>query len=134
MTHCARNDRLTMLLHFSATPSAEVSGPFAAVSWVEQVLLGPLGTSLAVIAVAWFGLEMLTGKLSLRRGGLVVLGCFIFFGAPQLAQAVMQLARSSGTGSNPAALQQVAVPPSPSPRTPPPYDPYAGASVPNAQN
>ena len=103
-------------------------------NWIEQVLLGPLGTSLAVIAVAWFGFEMLTGRLSPRRGGLLVLGCFVLFNASGLARALVDLARGSGAASGPIATQQITVPLPPAPGNPPPYDPYAGASVPNAQN
>lgn len=61
----------------------------------------------------------------------MVLGCFIFFGASELAQELVQLARGSGPGSGSMAPQQTVVQPAPAPKNPPPFDPYAGASVPN---
>ena len=122
-----------MILLSIASYGAQSSSPFAALEWVERVLLGPLGTSLAVIAVAWFGFEMLTGRMSPRRGGIMVLGCFIFFGAPQLAQSLMGLVRGSGGASLPATVQTIPNSPAPAPRNPPPYDPYAGAAVPDAR-
>ena len=109
------------------------SGAFAAAQWTEQLLVGPLGTSLAVIAVAWFGFGLLAGRFSLRRGGLLVLGCFVLFGAPSIARGLIGLVYSGGQT---AALppQKIAVPPPPVAVSPPPFDPYAGASVPGAGN
>ena len=103
--------------------------PFAAAGWFERLLTGPLGTSAAVIAVAWFGFELLAGRLSVRRGGLLVLGCFVLFGAPGIARSLLSAANSAGGGrSAPVPLTIIAPPPAvPSP---PAYDPYAGASVP----
>jgi len=120
-----------MMLHsaFDQTTSGDA---FAAAQWVNRILVGPLGTSVAVIAVAWFGFALLAGRLSLRRGGLVALGCFVLFGAPGLARALMGLAQVGGTGTAPIAPQQITVPPPPVAVNPPPFDPYAGASVPNA--
>lgn len=106
----------------------------AAVEWIESLLYGGLGTSVAVIAVGWFGFEMLTGRLSLRRGGTLVLGCFIFFGAPSIARELKDLSQASGRANPPVAPQQIDVPPPPKPRLPPPYDPYAGAAVPNSHH
>ena len=123
-----------MDVQFPANQTVQPASALAAMDWIEHVLLGPLGTSLAVIAVAWFGFEMLTGRLSPRRGGLLVLGCFVLFNASGLARALVDLARGSGSASGPIAAQQITVPLPPAPRKPPPYDPYAGASVPNAQN
>lgn len=115
-----------------AVQGAQPANAFVAVDWLAQELVGPLGTSLAVIAVAWFGFELLAGRATLRRGGLLVLGCFILFGAPQLAQSLIGLARSSSSESTALEPQQIMVPPPPTPVMPPPFDPYAGASVPNA--
>lgn len=104
---------------------------FVAAQWLARALTGPLGTGLATIAVAWFGFGMLSGRLRLRRGALLVLGCFIFFGAAGLAQAFHALARQTGAGSAPPAPAVITVaPPQASAMLPDP-DPYAGASVPN---
>lgn len=106
----------------------------AAAQWIEGVLYGSLGTSLAVIAVAWFGFEMLTGRLPLRRGWIMVLGCFIFFGAPLLAKELIELTHNSNGTNSVTTVQRIVVPPAPAPSNPPPFDPYAGASVPDARN
>jgi type IV secretion system protein VirB2 len=103
--------------------------PFAAASWVERLLTGPLGTSLAVIAVAWFGFGMLTGRLAVRRGALLVLGCFILFGAPGIARGLLGLA-GDARGARPMPVPLTITPPPPAVPAPPPFDPYAGASVP----
>ena len=95
------------------------------------MLIGSVGTSLAVIAVAWVGFEALNGRTSLRRALQVVLGAFILFGAPQIVNSFAGLARSSSGG---VSAEVPATPPAPAPKVPLPFDPYAGASVPNAGN
>lgn len=125
----ALRDIRSMALSFD--PSAQSGSALpAAAQWIESLLYGSLGTSVAVIAVGWFGFEMLTGRLSLRRGGTLVLGCFIFFGAPSIARELKYLSQASGPADAPIASQQIASPPAPKPKLPPPYDPYAGAAVP----
>lgn len=70
------------------------------VSWLADTLLGELAITLCVVAVALVGFSMLTGRLSLRRGARVVLGCFILLGAPLLAANLTGLAQdSSPTGA-----------------------------------
>lgn len=105
------------------------SAPFAAAEWIERLLIGPVGTSLAVISLAWFGLGMLTGRLAVRRGALLVLGCFVLFGAPVIAKGLLGLAGEAG-GARPAPVALTINPPPPAVRQPPAFDPYAGASVP----
>lgn len=103
-----------------------------AAQWIQGTLLGTLATSVAVIAVAWIGFGMLSGRINLQRGATVILGCFVVFGAPVIAAGLMKM---GGTG-NSGVVVTAPVPPSPPPprptptSTPKPYDPYAGASVP----
>jgi type IV secretory pathway VirB2 component (pilin) len=120
-----------MLLN-SALGQTAPPDALAAAQWVDRMLVGPLGTSVAVIGVAWFGFALMAGRLSLRRGGLLVLGCFVLFGAPGIARALIGLAQAGGTTTAPISPQQITVPPPPVAVAPPPFDPYAGASVPNA--
>ena len=61
---------------------SEANALVSAVSWIQNILLGPFATAIAVIAVALIGFMMLTGRLNIRRGAYVILGCFIVFGAP----------------------------------------------------
>lgn len=124
------------------TPTSSLTDPSAGhsiadgVEWIQNAALGTVATTIAIIAVAAMGLLMLSGRLELRRGITVVLGCFILFGATGIAAALTGLGRA-GTQANPTAVpdsspltQQVkaASPPASSA-----YDPYAGASVPTAR-
>jgi type IV secretion system protein VirB2 len=100
--------------------------------WVSGLVFGPLATLLAVIAVAWLGFGMLTGRLDIRRGLAVLLGCFLVFGAQSIAEALRAptvdayQARSSDV---PASPTYQATPKQNN--NPAGYDPYAGASVSN---
>lgn len=103
------------------------------VTWVQGVALGTTATAIAVLAVAAIGLLMLSGRLELRRGITVVIGCFVLFGAAVIATALTDVTATNNRSNSPATL-------SPDPLSnhvrsaPPPavYDPYAGASVPQA--
>lgn len=101
----------------------------AATGWLEGLVLGQVGTALAVLAVAGIGLAMLQGRLAARQGVRVILGCFILFGAPSIARGLLDLARWN---TAPALIQVAPPPPSAALPSPPPPnpDPYAGASVP----
>ncbi|WP_084140336.1 TrbC/VirB2 family protein [Brevundimonas nasdae] len=103
-----------------------------AARWVEGLLLGPVATSLAVIAVASVGLLMLSGRINLRRGVTVVLGCFILFGAANIARglrsALAATSQNMVIAATPAALPLPELEPPPSLETGA-SDPYAGASL-----
>ena len=101
-----------------------------AAQWIEALLLGSMGTSIAILAIAGTGFAMLSGRLAPRDGLRVVLGCFILFGAPAIAQALHGL--SQGGGSQSAGLAAPVPPPALSlpPPVPQNADPYAGASMP----
>jgi type IV secretory pathway VirB2 component (pilin) len=108
----------------------------AAVEWLQGTLLGTIATSVAIVAIAAVGLSMLTGRIPLRRGGTVILGCFILFGASSIVAGFQRVA---GLGSSvddqppvrvTADTSPLIVPPPPSSPARP-YDPYAGASVPD---
>ena len=55
-----------------------------ALHWIQGTLLGTTATVVAVIAVAFCGYMMLTGRLNWRHGAAVILGCFILFGATSI--------------------------------------------------
>lgn len=101
-----------------------------AVDWLQGTLLGTVATTVAVISVAAIGLMMLSGRVDLRRGASVVLGCFILFGASGIAAGIQSLAGGDGAPRQ-AVLEAEYRPPS-LPVSPPvtPTDPYAGAAVP----
>ncbi|MBO0750170.1 MAG: TrbC/VirB2 family protein, partial [Porphyrobacter sp.] len=96
-------------------PTQPVLG--AASAWTQGVLGGSLATTLCVIAIAILGLLLLAGRLRVRRGVEVVLGCFLLLGAGLLAGQLQQLAGTAageGTGG-----EQVIVP-TPTATPPPP--------------
>lgn len=63
-----------------------------AVRWLEGTLLGTVATVLAVIAVASVGFMMLTGRMNWRHGAVVILGCFILFGAASIVAGIQAAA------------------------------------------
>ncbi|HEX8238822.1 MAG TPA: TrbC/VirB2 family protein [Allosphingosinicella sp.] len=121
-----------------AYPSHSLADPggsgalVAAVQWLQGTLLGTAATVVAVICVATVGLMMLSGRVDLRRGATVVLGCFILFGASSIAAGIQ-----SAAGNDPGPAVAEADPWAPPPAQPlqpqqpaVPADPYAGAAVP----
>jgi len=59
-----------------------------AVGWLQGTLMGTVATTVAVIAVAIVGFMMLTGRINWRHGVIVVLGCFILFGAASIVGGI----------------------------------------------
>lgn len=59
-----------------------------ALNWMMNILLGPVATAVAVMAVAGVGFMMLTGRMNWRYGGTVIVGVFIIFGAPRLVNSI----------------------------------------------
>lgn len=73
------------------------SGPIvSAVQWLQGTLLGTVATVVAVIAVACVGFLMLTGRINWRYGGVVILGCFILFGAVSIVAGIRSTAALAG--------------------------------------
>ncbi len=69
-----------------------------AAQWVQGTLLGTVATVLAVIAVAIVGLLMLSGRINWRHGAVVILGCFILFGAASIVSGIQLAATLSASG------------------------------------
>jgi type IV secretion system protein VirB2 len=67
-----------------------------AVRWVQGTLLGTVATVVAVIAVASVGFMMLTGRMNWRHGAVVILGCFILFGAASIVGGIRTAATLGG--------------------------------------
>jgi type IV secretory pathway VirB2 component (pilin) len=95
--------------------------------WIEGVMLGEIALGVCVIAVAFIGGLMLTGRLPLREGARVVVGCFVLLGAPVIAAAfaggVNWVIVSPSLA--PAEAEQIEILRSSLPATT--VDPYAGA-------
>jgi type IV secretory pathway VirB2 component (pilin) len=105
----------------------------AAVEWLQQTLTGTLATTVAIIAIAWFGLMMISGRIPRRRGLQLVLGCFIVFGASTIGASLTHILGSADRDvmEVPGPGVVVATVPPPTQRVPPVnYDPYAGAALP----
>jgi type IV secretion system protein VirB2 len=89
---------LTGLVSTAAAAQDSLSDPagsgviVAAVRWLESTLLGTIATVVAVIAVASVGFMMLTGRINWRYGAVVILGCFILFGAASIVAGIQQTA------------------------------------------
>jgi hypothetical protein len=113
-----------------------------AVQWLQGTLLGTVATTVAVISVAAVGAMMLSGRVDLRRGGSVILGCFVLLGASSIAGGIQSVSQG---GSGPVVVPPVAWQPPP-PQGPAPWlvappqwqqppqparDPFAGAAVPS---
>lgn len=113
-------------------PGTGGSALLGAAQWLEGLVQGPAATGLAMLAVATTGFLMLSGRVPVRRGLTVTLGCFILFGAPTIARGIV------GSAATGAGAEPMPEPPPPSQPTrafnpaaaaPPVTDPYAGASI-----
>lgn len=89
-----------VLAESSAALAADIGDPqgsgviIGALNWLQGTLLGTVATVAAVIAVAMVGFLMLTGRMNWRHGTIVVLGCFILFGATSIVAGI----RASAAG------------------------------------
>lgn len=120
------------LSHASLIDPPAESALVAGLRWVDATALGNVATTVAIVAVAAIGMLMLSGRLELRRGITVVLGCFILFGASGIAAALTGVAGENAQPHEPPASDSGQLSNHlKTPTTPPAeYDPYAGASVP----
>jgi type IV secretion system protein VirB2 len=98
-------------------------------TWISDLVFGSLATTIAIIAIAWVGFAMLSGRINIKRGLSVIFGCFLLFGAKSIASGLQNAATSQG------ATVTASVPPPPTYARSTPtnpqggYDPYAGAAV-----
>lgn len=69
-----------------------------AMRWMQGTLLGTVATVVAVIAIASVGFLMLAGRVNWRHGGVVILGCFILFGAASIVAGIQSAATISAGG------------------------------------
>jgi type IV secretory pathway VirB2 component (pilin) len=79
--------------HAAVPTDPEGSGVIVgALNWLQGTLLGTAATVAAVIAVAAVGFGMLTGRINWRHGAVVILGCFILFGAASIVAGIQAAA------------------------------------------
>ena len=118
------------VIQASLTDPGPASAITSATNWVSDLLFGPLSTVIAVIAIAWIGLAMLSGRIDIRRGFSVVFGCFLLFGAKGIADGLRSAAGSEVVPATASAPPPpVYAKPPPATNVPSGYDPYAGAAV-----
>lgn len=60
-----------------------------AAQWVQGTMVGTLATAVCIVAVAILGFMMLRGRVAMREGLRVLLGCFLLLGAPAIAAGLM---------------------------------------------
>ena len=101
----------------------------AAITWIEGTLMGSIAIAIAVVCVATVGLMMFSGRIDVRRGLVVVLGCFVLFGASTIVGGFRGATSSTDLPLASSASDYRTVAPLPPAPTPTPEDPYAGASV-----
>lgn len=99
----------------------------ASALWFENLLLGYVATSIAIVAIGAAGFGMLGGRLDVRKGALIVFGCFLLFGAPAIASGLLHV-----LGRSDERVDSVPSPVPPAITQPPstnPFDPYTGRTV-----
>lgn len=111
-------------------PMTQAGSLPTAVEWVEQLLIGSLGTSIAVLAIAMLGCAMLLGRVRIGDGLRTIFGCFLLFGAPIVGQSLLGMTQRIGSGTiTPVTSAEdlpTARPKSPVPVGTNPFDPYQG--------
>jgi type IV secretory pathway VirB2 component (pilin) len=118
---------MTAQTELSLVEPTGVSPVEGAVGWVGDTLLGGVAITLCVLAVAFVGLLMLSGRVPVREGFRVVLGCFVLLGAPVIAVGLMGSA-SEGDGMVAEAPEYSGPDPRRDLERKEP-DPYGGASL-----
>jgi len=108
------------------TPGSPVLA--SAADWAAGTLFGGIAASLCVLAVAFIGVMLMTGRLAIRDGIRTVIGCFVLLGAPVLAGGLLEAAGAAVPSAAPSVPMIEAAPP-PAALPPANYDPYAGASL-----
>ncbi|MEP0190385.1 MAG: TrbC/VirB2 family protein [Erythrobacter sp.] len=97
----------------------------SSVDWIDGLVFGPMALTLCMLAVAFVGFVMLTGRMPVRHGLSVALGCFVLIGAPVIASGLMEL----GQERIAPAAPPVAASEQPRQDLPPPNDDlFSGAS------
>jgi type IV secretory pathway VirB2 component (pilin) len=92
---------LAPTIAFAQSLAADPQGSgviIGAARWLQGTLLGTVATVVAVIAVAVVGLLMLSGRINWRYGAIVILGCFILFGAASVVGGIRATAALSANG------------------------------------
>lgn len=82
------------MLSASTGPSAIAT----AIGWAQALVSGPFAVSLMTVAIALVGFGMLTGRIAFRRAAMVLLGCFLIVGSPEISSTLAGNDRISSVG------------------------------------
>lgn len=123
---------------FGPVPGSE--GLSAASQWLIELLGGQFVTTIAVLAIAFLGYEMLTGRISMSHALRVVLGCFILLGSSAIARGLIDaghgVEKAAPVGlptstASPAAVNSPVYREPSGPANGNPFDPYASRGSPD---
>ena len=78
----------------------------AAVDWLMGTLFGTVAVTLCVLAVAFVGLVLMTGRMAVRDALRVAIACFVVLGASAIAGGLRTRADEA---VSPATAEPVAV-------------------------
>lgn len=111
----------------------EASGALAVergAEWLVSLVTGSLALGLCVLAIAIIGFLMFSGRLPVRAGLGVVLGCFVLLGAPTIAAVFVAVGQDMSQSSRSLEPSSQLTEPRDD-LLPSKFDPYAGASLRN---
>jgi type IV secretion system protein VirB2 len=78
----------------------------AAVDWLMGTLFGTVAVTLCVLAVAFVGLVLMSGRMAIRDALRVAIACFVLLGASAIAGGLRTMANEAVA---PATAEQIAV-------------------------
>lgn len=119
---------MALVVHHSLVEASGGTPMVESARWIEGVMQSEIALGVCVIAVAFIGTLMLSGRLPLREGARVVVGCFVLLGAPVIANGLLETGSRVASASPdvpPISWPSAARPELPKAK----YNPYAQASV-----
>jgi len=87
---------------FDAPPSAVLP---ASVDWLTGTLFGTVAITLCVLAVAFVGLVLMSGRMAIRDALRVAIACFVLLGASSIAGG-LRIVADQAVYATPASPQQ----------------------------
>jgi len=73
----------------------------AAVDWLTGTLLGTVAVTLCVLAVAFVGFVLMSGRMAIRDALRVALACFVLLGASSIAGGIRSVVDDAVTPASP---------------------------------
>lgn len=121
---------------FAVTQNDDPLGTSA--TWIAGLSTGSIAVSLAVLAVAAIGFQLLSGRLQVRSAARTLLGVFVLLGSGLTATTLIGLVEGSGGRNATAAILPIAQGPASRPPLPDrqpvprsnPFDPYGNGRRP----